>query len=113
MPSQIQALSDELAYVPAHELAVRIRRRDLSPVEIVDAFIRRIEARNPSLNAFVFLDFDGARKRAKEAERAVMAGELLLPLHGGPSALKDLLDFKPGWPSTLGGIRALKNHVVN
>ena len=62
-------LADELAYVPAHELAARIRRRDLSPVEVVEAFIRRIEARNPSLNAFVYLDFDGARTRAKEAER--------------------------------------------
>jgi amidase/aspartyl-tRNA(Asn)/glutamyl-tRNA(Gln) amidotransferase subunit A len=114
MSSQSPALlSDELAYVPAHELAARIRRRDLSPVEVVEAFIRRIEARNPSLNAFVYLDFDGARARAKEAENAVMAGEQLGPLHGVPSALKDLFDFKPGWPATLGGFSALKNHVVN
>src|SRR5689334_9884364 len=114
MPSQSQALlSDELAYVPAHELAARIRRRDLSPVEVIDAFIQRIEARNPSLNAFVYLDFDGARARAKEAEKAVMAGEPLGPLHGIPSALKDLFDFKPGWPASLGGFSALKNHVVD
>jgi Asp-tRNA(Asn)/Glu-tRNA(Gln) amidotransferase A subunit family amidase len=45
------ALSDELAYLSASELALRIRRRDLSPVEVVDAFITRIEARNPSINA--------------------------------------------------------------
>lgn len=64
-------LSDELAYVSAQEdLAARIRRRDLSPVEVVEAFIRRIEARNPSLNAFVYLDFDGARTRAKELEKS-------------------------------------------
>src|SRR5215469_9981345 len=114
MSSQSQALlSDELAYVSASELAVRIRRRDLSPVEVVEAFIRRIEARNPSLNAFVYLDFDGARAKAREAEGALAAGEQLGPLHGVPSALKDLLDFKPGWPASLGGIRALKNHVVN
>jgi amidase len=106
-------LSDELAYLSAAELATRIRRRDLSPVEVVDAFIQRIEARNPSLNAFVYLDFDGARKRAKEAESALMAGGPLGPLHGVPSALKDLFDFKPGWPASLGGIRALKHHVVN
>ena len=103
--------SDELAYLTAHELAARIRRRDLSPVEVVDAFIRRIEARNPSLNAFVYLDFDGARTRAKEAERALGAGKPLGPLHGIPSALKDLFDFKPGWPASLGGIRALKHHA--
>src|SRR6478609_7226066 len=105
--------SDELAYLTAHELAARIRRRDLSPVDVVDAFIRRIEARNPSLNALVYLDFDGARARAKEAERALVAGESWGPLHGIPSALKDLFDFKPGWPASLGGIRALKHHVVN
>ena len=106
-------LSDELAYVAAHELAARIRRRELSPVEVVEAFIRRIEARNPSLNAFVYLGFDSARAEAKKAEHAVMAGEVLGPLHGVPSALKDLFDFKPGWPASLGGIRALKHHVVN
>jgi len=106
-------LSDELAYVPAHELAARIRRRDLSPVEVLEAFIRRIEARNPSLNALVYLNFDSARTRAREAEDALMAGKQLGPLHGVPSALKDLFDFKPGWPASLGGIRALKHNVVN
>jgi amidase/aspartyl-tRNA(Asn)/glutamyl-tRNA(Gln) amidotransferase subunit A len=106
-------ISDELAYVPAHELAARIRRRDLSPVEVVEAFIRRIEERNPSLNALVYVDFDGARTRARETERALMAGEELGPLQGVPSAIKDLFDFKPGWPATLGGIRALKHNVVN
>ena len=91
MASQPPALlSDELAYVSAHELATRIRRRDLSPVEVVEAFIRRIEARNPSLNAFVYLGFDSARAKAREAEGALMAGEQLGPLHGVPSALKDV-----------------------
>src|SRR5258707_8004441 len=37
----------------------------------------------------------------------------LRPLHGVASAIKDLFDFKPGWPATLGGIRALKHNVVN
>jgi amidase/aspartyl-tRNA(Asn)/glutamyl-tRNA(Gln) amidotransferase subunit A len=106
-------LSDELAYVPAHELAARIRRRDLSPVEVVDASIARIEARNPSLNALVYLGLDDARRAARAAEDAVMRGADLGPLHGVPAALKDLFDFKPGWPATLGGIRALKDNVVN
>ena len=113
MSTQSPALSDELAYISAQDLAARIRRRDVSPVEVVEAFIPRIEARNPSLNAFIYLDFDGARARAKELEKALMAGEQLGPLHGVPSALKDLFDFKPGWPASLGGFSALKNHVVN
>ncbi|GAA0907261.1 amidase [Pseudonocardia zijingensis] len=108
-----QALSDDLAYATAAELAMRIRRRELSPVEVVDAAIARIEARNPSVNAFVHLGLDDARTQARLTERAVVAGEDLGPLHGVPSALKDLFDFKPGWPASLGGIRALENNVVN
>jgi hypothetical protein len=101
-------LSNDLAYTSATNLAVLIRQRDLSPVEVVNEFIDRIEARNPSLNALVYLGFDDARRAAKAAEVAVMHGEELGPLHGVPTAIKDLFDFKPGWPATLGGIRALK-----
>ena len=64
-------LADELAYMSAAEMAMRIRRRDFSPVEVVDALIARIESRNPSLNAFVFKGFDDARSAAKEAETAL------------------------------------------
>jgi amidase len=105
-------VSDELAYATATELADRIRRRQLSPVELLDAVIARIEARNPSLNAFVFTAFDEARDRAKQAERALTSGAALGPLHGVPTALKDLFDFKPGWPATFGGVRALREFSV-
>jgi amidase len=111
--SEPTALSDGLAYTSAAELARRIRHRDLSPVEVVDASIARIEARNPSLNALVYLGFDEARREARAAEDAVMRGAELGPLHGVPAAIKDLFDFKPGWPATLGGIRALKDNVVD
>ena len=69
------ALADELAYMTATEMAARIRRRQLSPVEVVDAVIERIEARNPSLNAFVFKGFDDARaaRRAGRAARSSRA----------------------------------------
>jgi amidase/aspartyl-tRNA(Asn)/glutamyl-tRNA(Gln) amidotransferase subunit A len=102
---------EELAYTTAAELAVLIRRRELSPVEVVDAAIERIEARNERLNAFVYFGFDDARHAAAEAERALDADEAVGPLHGVPTAIKDLFDFKPGWPSTLGGIRALESFV--
>jgi hypothetical protein len=55
---------DELSEVTAAELVGRIRRRELSPVEIMDAAIARIEADNERLNAFVHLDLDQARERA-------------------------------------------------
>jgi amidase len=101
--------TDELAWASATELAGRIRRRELSPVELMDRTIARIEARNPSITALVFTAFEEARERAVEAERAVMSGAALGPFHGVPTAMKDLFDFKPGWPSTFGGIPAMRS----
>ena len=68
-------LSNELAYMTAAELALRIRRRELSPREVLQATIERIEARNKDINAVVYFGYDEAHKRAAEAERALMAGE--------------------------------------
>src|SRR4029453_6992483 len=103
----------DLAYTSATEIAARVRRREVSPVELVDTCIQRIEARNPSLNAFVYLGFDDARQRAREAERAVMNGQQLGPLHGVPTAMKDCFDFKPGWPTTYGGVKAFQDRAVD
>jgi len=107
------ALSDELAYLDAAEIAARMRQRQLSPVDVVAAFITRIEARNPTLNAFVYRGFEEARAKAKDAEMALTDGRPLGPLHGVPVAIKDLFDFKPGWISTFGGIRAMRNYTAN
>ncbi|MDQ6876418.1 MAG: amidase [Candidatus Dormibacteraeota bacterium] len=105
--------TDETAWASASELARRIRGHELSPVELMTSTIERIERRNPSLNAFVHLDFDQAMDRARAAEAALATGAALGPLHGVPAAMKDLFDFKPGWPSTFGGVRALRNQVIN
>ena len=104
------SLSDELAYMSAAEMARRVRSRDLSPVEIVDAFLERIEVRNPGVTAFVHVAAEDARNDAKRAEREVMSGAALGPLHGVPTAIKDLNGLKPGWPATYGGIRAFRDH---
>jgi amidase len=63
------ALKDELAYATATELAARIRRCDLSPVEVVEAHVERIGERNPGLNAFVYEGFDDARRRRGRPRR--------------------------------------------
>jgi amidase len=94
-------------------LANAIRLRQISPVEVLEEFIKRIEERNPRLNAFVYLDFEQARQKAKAAEVKLMSGDELGPLHGIPTAIKDLFDSKPGWPTTFGGVRALKNNIVD
>ena len=102
---------DGLEYMSAAELAWEIKRKRLSPVEVVDAFIQRIEARNPSLNAVVQKRYEYARKRAKELERALMSGDAKGDFFGVPTALKDFLPGKPGWTGSFGGIRALKDQV--
>ncbi len=100
----------EISFASATEIANWVRQRKVSAVEVVDALIARIEQRNSSLNAFVFTDFEAAREAARQADEAVRRGEALGPLHGVPTAMKDLFDFKPGWPTTLGGVRALRDN---
>jgi amidase len=90
------------------ELARAIRAREISPVEVMEATLRRIEERDPRLNAFVFQAFDEAMTAARVAEACEPVG----PLHGVPTAIKDLFDFKPGWPATHGGIPALREFTL-
>ena len=80
----------DLCFTPATELAAMIRSRTLSPVEIMDAVLARIEALNSRLNAYLTVDAEGAREQAKAAEAVVMHGETLKPLHGLPVSIKDL-----------------------
>ncbi|NOX32027.1 MAG: amidase, partial [Actinobacteria bacterium] len=105
--------TSDTAYSSATELARRVRERELSPVELVDSVIDRIEQRNPDLNAVVYEGFDDARVAAVVAESAVTSGEKLGSLHGVPTLMKDLFDFKPGWISTFGGVPALADLVVD
>ena len=99
----------DFSYESASSIAQAISTKKVSPSEVLEAVISRIEERNPSLNAFVYKGYDDARAAAKVAGERVMKGEALGPLHGVPIAIKDLFDFKPGWPATFGGIRALKD----
>jgi amidase len=105
-------LFDELSGATAVDLTKRILRRELSPVELFDAVIARIEERNPSINAMIIFGFEEAREGARRAEHAIMAGEHLGKLHGLPVAMKDCYDFKPGWISSFGGVRALSGYVA-
>jgi Asp-tRNA(Asn)/Glu-tRNA(Gln) amidotransferase A subunit family amidase len=80
----------ELCWMPATELAVAIQRRELSPVDVMEAVLARIESLNPQLNAFLAVDAERAGTAAKAAEDAVMRGEALGLLHGLPVSIKDL-----------------------
>ncbi len=74
------------------ELAPRLRRREISPVEITRACLEQIEKLNPEFNAFVTVTADSAASEAREAEAEILRGEWRGPLHGIPIALKDLMD---------------------
>ncbi|MGH7392650.1 MAG: amidase [Candidatus Rokuibacteriota bacterium] len=84
--------NEALCWMPATELAGLIRKRKVSPVEVIDAVLARIDEINPTLNAFVTLTADEARRRARAAERALTRRRAALgPLHGVPFSVKDLV----------------------
>ena len=85
----------ELCWTPATTLAAMIRRKKVSPVEVIDATLARIDKLNPRLNAYVLVLADEARKQAKAAERALTRRSARLgPLHGVPYSVKDLVITK-------------------
>jgi amidase len=88
-----------LTDISANRLALLIRAREVSAVEVVDAYLARIEALNPRLNAVVSLAPD-ARERAAEADRRQASGAEVGSLHGVPFTVKDIIDVD-GLPTTL------------
>lgn len=84
-------MNSDIIFSDATRLAELIRSREISPVEVMQAHLDRIEATNPQVNAIVTVA-EGALNAAKAAEAAVMAGETLGPLHGVPFTVKDSID---------------------
>jgi aspartyl-tRNA(Asn)/glutamyl-tRNA(Gln) amidotransferase subunit A len=74
------------------ELAPRLRRREVSPVQVTRACLERIEKLDPALNAFITVTAESALTEARAAEMEISRGEWRGPLHGIPVALKDLID---------------------
>ncbi|MDP9369352.1 MAG: amidase [Chloroflexota bacterium] len=105
------AAGDGLTERSAGEIAALIRRREASPVEVVEAFLARIEAVNPCLGAYVTVTAELALERAAEAQQRVMAGATddLGPLHGVPVSIKELSDTA-GVPTSYAS-RAYAGHV--
>jgi Asp-tRNA(Asn)/Glu-tRNA(Gln) amidotransferase A subunit family amidase len=83
---------NELTFLPAVSMAEKIRKKRISPVELVDAHLAQIEKLNPKFNAFVQVDAERARRAARDAEIAVMEEKTLGPLHGVPLSLKSSLE---------------------
>ncbi len=84
----------ELSFLSAGQLSRLVRRKKVSPVEIVRACLSRIESVEPALNSFITLVPDQALSAARKAEKEILAGRLRGPLHGIPVAMKDLFHVK-------------------
>ena len=91
----------DLIYRPAHELGALMRERELSPVEVVDAYLERIEEIDSKVRAYITVCGDEARAQAKEAEAAISKGDYIGPMHGIPVAVKDQFDTN-GIKTTMG-----------
>ena len=100
---------DELAFAPASEVRQLMDSRQVSSVELTEMFLRRIEALNPRLNAYLTVTSDEALAGAANADEAMARGVSLGPLHGIPVSIKDL-EVTKGIRSTMGSL-IFKDHV--
>jgi len=101
----------DVLYLTAGELSARIRKRELSPVELTEAYLARSESIGSKLNAYATLTRERALREAREAEAEIAKGKHRGPLHGIPYAAKDLLDAD-GYPAEWGA-RPLKGRKSN
>src|ERR1700686_3966700 len=83
---------DDLTFLPAIVMAQQIREKKISPVELAEMHLAKIERLNPKLNAFVHVDAERVRLEARDAEAAVTSGKVLGPLHGVPISIKSSLE---------------------
>ena len=96
-------------YQTATGLLEKIRRKDISALELLEDHLQQIEERNPEINAVVITDAERATERAKGADEALTRGESWGPLHGLPMTVKDAFEVE-GLAST-GGSPKWKGHV--
>ncbi len=99
----------EICHMSALTIAEAIKTKKLSPVEVMDAILQRIELINPRVNAYCTVVAESARTEARQAEDKVMRGEKLGPLHGVPVSIKDLV-FTKGIRTT-GGTLMYDNFI--
>lgn len=104
-------LGEDVLYLSAIELGSRIRSGRISPVELAESYLARIEAVDPKLNAFVTVTRDRALEQARRAEKEIGAGKPRGPLHGVPYGAKDLLATKG--IRTTWGARPFENQVFD
>ncbi|MFI4946859.1 MAG: amidase [Burkholderiales bacterium] len=95
-------MSDEPVFVPLCQLGEMIRAGAVSPVQLAETFLHRLETLGPRYNAVVTLTRERAMEQARRAERELAAGRDFGPLHGIPYGAKDLLATSEGIPTSWG-----------
>jgi aspartyl-tRNA(Asn)/glutamyl-tRNA(Gln) amidotransferase subunit A len=101
--------SDELCWVSAAELAQRIHTSEVTPTDVAEQVVARIEAVNPEVNAFIHFDREKVLRDAEQLTEVQRRGEQLGPLHGVPYSIKDLTAVA-GLPLTF-GLAPLKDNI--
>src|SRR5262245_30492731 len=101
----------DVPFRSAKQLATAIRRKQIGCLELLDLYLARVAKYNPALNAIVATDVEGARKRARAADRALSKGQAWGPLHGVPMTIKESYDVV-GMPTTWGVPQLKDNHAT-
>jgi aspartyl-tRNA(Asn)/glutamyl-tRNA(Gln) amidotransferase subunit A len=104
-----KADTQELTSLTLKQSSELIRRKSVSPVELTQACLQRIEKLNPAINAFITVLGDSALESARQMEREIQRGKFRGPLHGVPIALKDNIDT--GSVRTTGASELFKDRV--
>jgi amidase len=111
-----RSASPDIPFCSARQLSQAIRDKKIGCLELLNAYLARVELHNKSLNAIVQFDIPGAQMRAATADDALARGELLGPLHGVPITIKESVDvagFSSTWgASELKDNRPARNAVV-
>lgn len=89
-------------FTPIRDLGELVRTRQVSPVELAETFLHRLDSIGPRYNAVVTVTHERAMEQARRAESEIAAGEYKGPLHGIPYGAKDLLATSDGIPTTWG-----------
>ncbi|MDT0196681.1 amidase [Arthrobacter sp. AB6] len=95
-------ITEDLDQLSALKISALVKSKEISPRESVEAAIKKIQDRNPLINAVVFQGFQDARDRAQLLEKRIMAGEDVGSLAGVPTLTKDTFSAKEGWPTSSG-----------
>lgn len=100
----MEGIKVEILQVGIKDIAKRIRNKEISPVEIVEALLNQLDKENKKYNAFITVDSEKARREAKRLEKEIMDQKVRSPLHGVPISIKDNIHVK--------GVRLTNGSIV-